>query len=588
MNTISWKDSKILRVLFWISVVWFFYGFTLFFDFFVFDDGVHIWDNVFTGVRTPEDLFFYWKFSLTPVIFFVWQLVSLVFTNQEAAPFRALNLLLMGGCSYLVYDLSKNYLKILSKNHDPIERILPYLVTLFFILHPAQVESVVWVSSARTLLATLCALLSLKSLSLVENEDDFSKYTFLTVFFFVLGILSKPSIVTLPVLMVAILTIKGRSLKQSLIGLWPILLVGLVMGFLHVSEVFTPYLKSLSYADRSIIVLDSVTQYFKILFLPFIQSFDYARNPAKVVFEWESNKILFMLTPLLIISSLVAGLFVERLKKWALAMIGFYALLLPNMGFIYYDFQNISTSSSRYLHLPLVIISFALIPLGLFILEKWKNNKKVLLTLSFVPLFIMAVCNFNYSRLWKNSLDVLSYSRSVTGPTYALSMSMGSLYYRFGHYQLAEKSFLEAWELEPSAYGPISSLIDLYQLYKFPGKIDSFLSKVIERKIIITPDKSLDIAKLFDDIEDFYNAKYYAGIAFKMNVNKEESQQLYQRSTENLVRAKVKHFIFIIKDFEKNKKFNEAKDLLKKAFIEYPNSSELVKLSHELFESEHE
>jgi len=582
VNTTSWKDRKIIQLLFWIGVVWFFYGFTLFFDFFVFDDGLHIWDNAITGVRTPNDLFYYWRFSLTPVIYFVWQLVSIVFSNQDPAPFRALNFVLMGGCSFLVFDLSRTYLKLISKGYHAFEYFLPFLAGLFFLLHPSQVESIVWVSSGRTLLATFFALLSLKSLSLVEEESDFSKYTFLTVVFFVLGVLSKPSIVTLPVLMAGLLYLKGKNIKQALSVLWPIILIGIVMGFLHISEVFTPYLKTLSYADRLIIVLDSISSYFKILYFPFIQSFDYARNPANVLSEWYANKWLFLISPSLILISIFSGLFTKRFKTWSLFMLGFYALLLPNMGFIYYDFQNISTVSSRYLHLPLVIVSFAIIPLGLFLIDKWKNYSIALACSTLGVFILMALINFNYARLWVNSLEVLSHSRSITGPTYPLSMSMGNLYMRSGKYKLAEKEFLEAWDLEPIDYGPFLALIELYQIYKFKGPIDNFLTKVRERGVFITPDKSFEIAKLYAEIDNYERARHFSNIAYKSNIEPEASKAFYLKSIEMLNRKKINHYLFVIKNFIELKKFKMAQDIYEVATLEFPNSRELLDLKNNL------
>ena len=578
MNTTSWKDRKFIQILFWIGVVWFFYGFTLFFDFFVFDDGLHIWNNAITGVRSPDDLFYYWRSSLTPVIYFVWQFVSMVFTNQNPAPFRALNFILMGGCTYLVFDLSRTFLDLISKKGNTLEKNLPYIAAFFYLLHPSQVESIVWVSSGRTLLATFFALLSLKSLSLVDDESEFSKYTFLTVAYFVLGVLSKPSIVTLPVLMVGLLYLKGKNYKQVLTTLWPIILIGLIMGFLHVSEVFTPYLKTLSYGDRLIIVLDSIASYFKILYFPFIQSFDYARNPANVLSEWHANKWLFLLSPTLILISSFSGLFSKRLKKWSLFMLGFYALLLPNMGFIYYDFQNISTVSSRYLHLPLVIIALAIIPLGIYLIEKWEKHSVALIGTSVGVIILLGLTNFNYARLWVNSLDVLSHSRSVTGPSYSLSMSMGTLYVRSGKYKLAEKAFLEAWDLEPIDYGPVLALIDLYQIYKFKGPIDNFLTKVRERGVLVTPDKSFEVAKLYAEIDNYERARYFSNIAYKSNIDPVASKAFYLKCIEMLDRKKINHYLFVIDNFFELKKIDVARELFDVAILEFPNSKELLEL----------
>jgi len=161
-------------------------------------------------------------------------------------------------------------------------------------------------------------------------------------------------------------------------------------------------------------------------------------------------------------------------------------------------------------------------------------------------------------------------------------MSMGNLYMRSGKYKLAEKEFLEAWDLEPIDYGPVLALIELYQIYKFKGPIDNFLTKVRERGVFITPDKSFEIAKLYAEIDNYERARHFSNIAYKSNIEPEASKAFYLKSIEMLNRKKINHYLFVIKNFIELKKFKMAQDIYEVATLEFPNSRELLDLKNNL------
>ena len=73
-------------------------------------------------------------------------------------------------------------------------------VAFVFALHPLNVDSVAWVSERKNILSTLFWLLTMLSYTSYVHRGGVRRYI-LTLFFFTLGLLAKPMLVTLPFVM---------------------------------------------------------------------------------------------------------------------------------------------------------------------------------------------------------------------------------------------------------------------------------------------------------------------------------------------------------------------------------------------------
>jgi hypothetical protein len=98
-----------------------------------------------------------------------------------------------------------------------------FLLALIFGLHPLRVESVAWISERKDVLSTLfwmLAIIAFAKYALLPSADTKRRRLFycLSMFVFLLGLLSKPMIVTLPFLLI-------------LLDVWPLRRVGTVAPF---------------------------------------------------------------------------------------------------------------------------------------------------------------------------------------------------------------------------------------------------------------------------------------------------------------------------------------------------------------------
>lgn len=579
----NWFAKEWRSLVLWLLFVWLVFGYSLFFDFFVFDDHLHFYDNSQIGVRSIEDLFYFWKNSLTPIIFFCWQMISLVFGNDSPIAFRVFNFFLMGGCSFVLFTILKRIVANFSGAGKENYKYLPYFATAFFVLHPVQVESVVWVSSGRTLLATFLALLSVRMFQLSRDFPSVKVYEVLVVVFFILGMLSKPSIVMLPFLLVGLQLIDGSNWKESLKSIWPLLFIGACVGVLHSIDILTPHLKQLPVKSRVLIFLDSIIYYLKMTFLPFDSYFNYGRNPERILFEFDQGKAQFLLVPFTFLFFLVAAFFTKRLKPLSLTFILFFILIFPNMGMISYDFQNISTVANRYLNFPLVSLCIGLCFLGKSLFDNYKVTSRVF-SGGVVMLLILSSLSVNLGKQWRDSDRLLS--KVTRNDMFPNLISLGLYYNRIGSFKKAEEFLIKAWDINPMSLSPSIGLIDLYQKYSYVGNIEVFLERLEKLKIIVPANKSLELAILYFKVGSYRQAMNYARISFQSNIDDDKARALFNESSEAIKKEKLSTYLKLIELYLGENRVQEAYRLTLEAVKELGKLPELNELLNSVFKAQ--
>ncbi|MBX9788046.1 MAG: glycosyltransferase family 39 protein [Pirellulales bacterium] len=106
----------------------------------------------------------------------------------------------------------------------------PWLCALLFAVHPVTVEAVAWIIQIKTLLSMLFALATLM-LFLRWQATGPWRYLVAALAAFVLALLSKSTVVTLPVaLLVIVWWRQGRLTRRDLLALLTLLAISLVLG----------------------------------------------------------------------------------------------------------------------------------------------------------------------------------------------------------------------------------------------------------------------------------------------------------------------------------------------------------------------
>jgi tetratricopeptide (TPR) repeat protein len=208
------------------------------------------------------------------------------------------------------------------------------LAAAFFALHPVMVESVAWVTELKNTLSGVFFFgASLAFLSFSEGSKR--KYYFIALGLFILGLMSKTSIVPFPLVMLAMVWWKRGKLfwKHDIVPMVPFFLAGLLFGLItsYVERTFigaTGRDFSFSVIERCLIAGRAVWFYLSKIFWPADLVFIYPRWSVSQGVWWQ---YLFPAAALLTAGTL--GVLRRRWRAPLAAFLFFSAMLLPVLGF---------------------------------------------------------------------------------------------------------------------------------------------------------------------------------------------------------------------------------------------------------------
>src|SRR6184192_4512183 len=142
--------------------------------------------------------------------------------GDSTAGYHLVNLLLHIGCAVLV-------LKILRRLRVPGAE----LATIIFALHPVNVETVAWIAERKNTLSGLFGLAA--TLSYLNFDENRSRQSYaLALGLFLLGLLSKTAIVTLPLALLVIFWWKRGAIswRRDVLPLIPFFLLSAAAGLM--------------------------------------------------------------------------------------------------------------------------------------------------------------------------------------------------------------------------------------------------------------------------------------------------------------------------------------------------------------------
>jgi len=324
---------------------------------FIWDDDRHVTQNA--NLRDGEGLKRIWTFIFSgepaqantlqaryvpqyyPITHTMFWLQYRVF-GLNAFGYHAITLLVHAGSAVLLW-------RILARLKIPGA----WLAAAVFAVHPVNVESVAWISELKNTLSLLLALGSLwfylrfadaidetplePRATASKTSGQVGVLYVATFGMFVMALLAKTVVVTLPVVILLILWWKRRPLVRHGLALIPFLVVGGVMAWLT-RHIETDNVGAagpdwdLSFAQRTLIAGRAVWFYLGKLLLPIQQSFFYEK------WDLSSPHPMLWLFPLSVVAVLgvlgVLALKKPRLRGMFVAFAIFVITLFPALGFV--------------------------------------------------------------------------------------------------------------------------------------------------------------------------------------------------------------------------------------------------------------
>jgi len=359
-------------------------------------------------------------------------------------------------------------------------------VALLFALHPLHVESVAWVAERKDVLSTFFWMLALYSYVFYTEKPGILRYLAVLALF-AMGLMSKPMVVTLPVILLLIdWWPLGRldsrhpyhyKISRLLVEKIPfVLLAGGVAAATFIVK------QSEGEIVTTLYLLERVLRAFS-LYLEYIYK---TLWPANLAIYYPLSDDYFSTTNQLvsmIVIALISGFALLTRKTHTYFAIGwtwFLVTLLPVIGIIQ---SGACIFADRYMYIPIVGLLVVAVWGIAGCAATWKNHQLILGGLFLLVISVATILTVLQLRHWKDSVSVLSHALAVTENNWLALNNLGLAYLGKGKVDDAIWYFNESVRAKPSN---VVALVNLGALYSVKNQHDPAI-EVLTKATLLEP-----------------------------------------------------------------------------------------------------
>ena len=432
------------------------------------------------------------------------------------------------------------------------------LIAVLFALHPLHVESVAWVAERKDVLSTFFWFLTLYCYIWYVESPGFGRY--IPVFlFFVLGLMAKPMLVTLPFVLLLLDYWPLRrfqfrhsednsrnSFQMSLVlpMLWekaPFFILSIASG------VVTIFVQKTGGAIGSLEVYPFTTRIANVLvsYVNYIGKMVWPSS-LSVLYPYQEKLAYWQVAGafILLVSISLLGIKALQQKPWfTVGWLWYVVTLVPVIGLVQIGTQAMA---DRYTYVPLIGL-FIIIAWGVpELMSNWHYKTKGLAIISATVFLILIRTSSIQVSYWKNSISLYEHAISVTSNNYIIHNNLGFALTARGKWGDAIKNYQEALKINPDfetanlnlgitllAQGKFDKCVEYYQevLQVKPhfAKVHNNLGNMLLRKgeIENAIDHFREALRIKQDYAEAYNG-LGASMMFKEEIN--EAIALFQEA----------------------------------------------------------
>lgn len=358
--------------------------------------------------------------------------------------FHLTNLLLHLLNTFLVFRL----IYLLVRRSD-----MAVIIAVLFGIHTFHVESVVWMSERKDLLYALFFLASLVMYIRFVNSNK-TKYLFISMFLFLMSLLSKGQGVTLAVTLIIIDYFLGRKLlsKKVILEKIPFFILAMTFGIIAVlghkaSGTLEEEAVVFEFPERFAFACYGFTQYIIKSFIPYELSAFYP-YPEKINGSIPSVYWLYLIPVICIF--ILTLLSLKRSKYPAFGLLFF----IINIVLVLKLFQvqiGYFIMTDRYSYIASIGIFFIIAAAYKYIYDKQVRYKLPASLLLVIYVAALSVFSFNRTQQWKDSITVWNDVLSKYPALKWAWNKRGLAKKEKGDYQGAITDYNEAIKLKPYA-----------------------------------------------------------------------------------------------------------------------------------------
>ena len=294
-------------------------------------------------------------------------------------------------------------------------------VAALFALHPLHVESVAWVTERKDVLSTMFWFLTMWAYVLYSEKPSILKYL-PVIIFFILGLMSKPMLVTLPFVLLLVdywplgrlnfgqdvpernIFIQKQKASFLLIEKIPLFLITIGSSILtYISQ--NSYKAVVSFQNVSLFdrILNAINSYaiylWKVIWFQNLSPFYlYSKN-----FEiWQIGiSLLFILA-----ITVFTIIFIRKIPYLFVGWFWYLGTLVPVIGLIQVGSQAMA---DRYTYVPLIGI-FIMMAWGISqILSRLQNGKVIAVSVASIFIAIITFATYLQVGIWKNNFTLFGH-----------------------------------------------------------------------------------------------------------------------------------------------------------------------------------
>ena len=329
-------------------------------------------------------------------------------------------------------------------------------VAFLFALHPLHVESVAWVAERKDVLSAFFWFLTLLLYAEYVAKRKRALYL-LTLFSFVLGLMSKPMLVTLPaVLLLLDFWPLGRyrgEVRQSGLRRFAALVIEKIPFFVCslLSSLITVYAQR---QGGAVVGLDAMPYRLRvgnalIAYLKYLGKIFWPRDLA-VFYPFPASIELWQVFGSLLLLLLLSAAAVRSWRRHPYLAVGwfwFLITLVPVIGLIQVGAQSMA---DRYTYLPAIGI-FIVVAWGVpELVQGWRQRQLILGLLAGSVLAVLTALTWQQIGYWQDSVSLYRRTVQVTEDNFLAHYSLGLALSDAGDIDGAIRQYGEVLRIRPS------------------------------------------------------------------------------------------------------------------------------------------
>lgn len=435
------------------------------YDFIFYDDDLYVTENVHVqrGLNVKN---LAWAFTSTDAGFWhplTW--LSLMLDYQlyrlNAGGYHWTNVLLHMISTVLIFLVFRRMTRAVG---------MSALVAALFALHPLHVESVAWVSQRKDVLSAVFWLLTMLMYVRYAERPGTFRYS-LVVLFFMFGLMSKPMVVTLPVVLllmdywplgrfparfyhgIGVKHFKEASLAGLVGEKLPLFVVAAGVTVLtFYTEGKIGALKSVEMFPldaRAANAIVSYGVYIRQTFWPENLAILYPHSGMPPCWQVTLSGLI-----LLLITALVLY-YVRRCPFPAIGWLWYIVTLAPVIGLVQVGSH---AHADRYTYIPLIGLFMVAVWGSSHLLRGFKYERILLMAIWGVVLSFLAVVSWHQLQYWRDSVPLLQHTIRVTDRNYVMYNNLGVALFQQGKLDEAAASFEKVLQIKPDYADALSNM----------------------------------------------------------------------------------------------------------------------------------